>query len=62
MSSPIAKVSGLQESDVDLDRWQRLGELMSTRLKQPSFDDASEEQRQVSLRLAAYSVSCMMRL
>ena len=45
LSSPIAKLSGLQQGDVDLDRWQILGELMSKRLKQPSFEDASEQQR-----------------
>ena len=45
LSSPIAKLSGLQQGDVDLDRWQNLGELMSKRLKQPSFEDASEQQR-----------------
>lgn len=45
LSSPIAKLSGLQQGDVDLDRWQKLGELMSKRLKQPSFEDASEQQR-----------------
>lgn len=45
LRSPIAVISGLEEDEYDLDRWHKLGEIMSKRLKQPSFEDATEQQR-----------------